>query len=597
MRVYIFVATLICLLSNSLVHSRVVVSDAPNQSLNASMHYYEDTSAALNLNQLRQRDVHWQPNGDREFSKGYSNSHWWLKLELQNTAAEKRQRYIEISYALLDSVSMYVVESETLISELHLGDKHPFHTRPVNSPHFVFPIEWQPNQTLTVYFEVHSAGSLQVPMMMWQQEDFYLHQMHLDTVQGIYWGGILIIFIYNGLLFFALRDSAYFWYVGSVLFIALAFTSHSGQAYRYLWPEFTHWNNISLLVMICLSCIFAGQFVKIFLNVKRLSPLMERVLNGLITLFIGLAGLSWWGPYHVLIQVSLIMVFALVSCAFLIGVFGVRKGDRSARWYLLSWTVFLAGVVIISLSKFGLLPTNFFTQNSAQIGSMLEAALLSFALADRINREKLMRLTAQQALLYTTEKMKEELEVRVQERTRDLEALNDKLEQLSQTDQLTGLKNRRYLGQRIEEEFNRCARYNHAISVLMIDVDHFKSVNDRYGHAAGDQCLKTIASHLLTGVRLPPDVAARLGGEEFCLLLPETSSAGALTVAERIRASIHGSVISSDNIIFSVSVSIGVFTQSSGDYEWEQALRKADEALYQAKNQGRNRVVKYAAGA
>lgn len=593
MRVYIFIATLITLLNASFAHSRVVVSDAPNQSLHNAMYYYEDTSAALTLDQIQQGNVHWQPNGEREFSKGYSNSHWWLKLELQNPGPESLQRFIEISYALLDSVTMYVVDSGTLTSELHLGDQYPFHTRPINSPHFVFPLEWQPQQTLTVYFEVHSSGSLQAPIMMWQAEEFYLHQMHLDTVHGVYWGGILIIFFYNGLLLFALRDSAYFWYVGSVLFIALAFTSHNGQAYRYLWPNAPQWNNLSLLVMMCLSCIFAGQFAKLFLNVKRLSIHLERAFNGFIAFFIGLACLSWLGPYHVLVQVALVIIFMLVSFALLVGAYGMYRGDRSARWYLLSWSIFLAGVIIITLSKFSLLPTNSFTQNSAQIGSMIEAVLLSFALADRINREKLMRFAAQQALLHTTEMMKEELEVRVQERTKDLEALNDKLEQLSQTDQLTGLKNRRYLGQKIEEEFNRCARYNHAISVLMIDVDHFKSVNDRYGHSAGDQCLKTIASHLLTGVRLPPDMAARLGGEEFCLLLPETSSAGALVVAERIRAAIHGSVISSDNTIFSVSVSIGVFTQAGGDYQWEEALRKADEALYQAKNQGRNRVVNY----
>ena len=596
MREYAFLVALGCWLSASLVHAQVLVTDAPKQSLHSAMYYYEDTSAEQTLDQIQQSNVNWVPNGEREFSQGYSNSHWWLKIELKNPSAQPLQRYIEISYALLDSVTMYVVDSGTLLSKLELGDQHPFLKRPVDSPHFVFPLEWQADQALTVYLEVHSAGSLQVPIMMWQPEAFYVHQMHLDTVQGIYWGGILIIFFYNGLLFFALKDSAYFWYVGCVLFIALAFTSHSGQAYRYLWPTATQWNNISLLVMICLSCIFAGQFAKLFLNVKRLSPLMEKTLNGLIASFIALACVSWWGPYHLLIQVSLIMVFVLVFLATGIGIYGMRKGDRSARWYLLSWSVFLAGVLIISLSKFGLLPTNFFTQNSAQIGSMLEAALLSFALADRINREKLMRFAAQQALLHTTEKMKEELETRVQERTRDLETLNEKLEQLSRTDQLTGLHNRRYLAEKIEEEFNRCARYKHAISVLMIDVDHFKSVNDRYGHSAGDECLKTIASHLLGGVRLPPDVAARLGGEEFCLLLPETSSAGALSVAERIRESIHGSVISSDSNIFSVSVSIGVYTQCDGQYDWENALKNADEALYQAKHQGRNRVVAHGLG-
>lgn len=196
---------------------------------------------------------------------------------------------------------------------------------------------------------------------------------------------------------------------------------------------------------------------------------MEKILNGFIIFSIGMACFSWWGPYHVLIQVTMVMVIVLIGFTFYFSIYAWYKGNRSARWFLLAWSVFLAAVVIITLSKFGLLPTNFFTQYSAQIGSMLEAILLSFALADRINQEKSMRFTAQKALLHTTEKMKEELEIRVQERTRDLETLNVKLEQLSQTDQLTGLKNRRYLAQKIEEEFNRCARYKHPISILMLD--------------------------------------------------------------------------------------------------------------------------------
>ena len=287
------------------------------------------------------------------------------------------------------------------------------------------------------------------------------------------------------------------------------------------------------------------------------------------------------------------VTIVLASMAFAIGVYQVYLGDRSARWYLLAWSVFLLGVIVITLNKTNLLPANFLTNNAAQIGSILEVVLLSFALADRINREKLLRFAAQQALLQTTEKMKEDLEERVQARTQDLEALNLQLEQLSQTDQLTGLKNRRYLELKIEEEFNRCARYNHVISVLMIDVDHFKSVNDQYGHAGGDECLRTIASHLIGGVRQPPDVAARFGGEEFCLLLPETGSKGATVVAERIRQSIHGSVISGDEAMFSVSISVGVYTQTGGDYNGEQALKNADAALYQAKEAGRNRVVVY----
>lgn len=574
-----------------------MVADTPRQPLHQVIQYYEDTSTALTLDQMLQRDLPWQSNGEGVFNQGYSNSHWWLKLDLENTSPEALQRYIEISYAPLDFVNVYVVDGKRTLAEFHMGDRLPYAERPLDSPNFVFPVEWQPGQNLTLYLEVHSAGAMQVPLVMWQQEAYFEHQMRLETVQGVYWGGMLIIFLYNGLLFITLRDSTYFWYVGSVLFMALMFTTLNGQAYRYLWPNAIQWNNVALLFMICLACIFAGQFSKQFLQLKKVMPRMNKVVTGIIGLCIGVAAISWWGPYHILVQVVVAITIVLAAMAFTIGVYQVYLGDRSARWYLLAWSVFLLGVIVITLNKTGLMPANFLTNNAAQIGSVLEVVLLSFALADRINREKILRFAAQQALLQTTEKMKEDLEERVQARTHELETLNQKLERLSETDQLTGLKNRRHLELKIEEEFNRCARYNHVISVLMIDVDHFKSVNDKYGHAAGDECLRTIASHLIGGVRLPPDVAARFGGEEFCLLLPETSNKGAVAVAERIRQSIHGSVISSDRSMFSVSISIGVYTQIGGEYNGEQALKNADAALYQAKDAGRNRVTVYSSPA
>lgn len=570
-----------------------LVRDAPRQPLQQAIQYYEDTSASLTLEQVLQQALPWQANGERVLNKGYSNSRWWLKLELDNPTSKTQQRYIEISYAPLDYVNVYVMDGGNLLAEFHMGDRRLYRERPLDSPNFVFPVEWQPEQNLTLYLEVHSEGAMQVPMVMWKQKAYFEHQMRLETVQGLYWGGMLIIVLYNGLLFISLRDSTYFWYVGSVLFMALMFTTLSGQAYRYLWPNAIQWNNVALLFMICLACIFAGQFSKEFLRLKTLMPRMNKLMSGIMGLCAAIAAVSWWGPYHILVQVVVGVTIVLASMAFAIGVYQVYLGDRSARWYLLAWSVFLLGVIVITLNKTNLLPANFLTNNAAQIGSILEVVLLSFALADRINREKLLRFAAQQALLQTTEKMKEDLEERVQARTQDLEALNLQLEQLSQTDQLTGLKNRRYLELKIEEEFNRCARYNHVISVLMIDVDHFKSVNDQYGHAGGDECLRTIASHLIGGVRQPPDVAARFGGEEFCLLLPETGSKGATVVAERIRQSIHGSVISGDEAMFSVSISVGVYTQTGGDYNGEQALKNADAALYQAKEAGRNRVVVY----
>lgn len=578
-------------MSTSLAHGRLVVSDPDQPSLQEAVYFFEDVSTALTLEDIQQSSLDWQRGSGGVFNRGFSESHWWLRMDLENQSAAALRRYVEISYSQLDYVNVYIVDAGGIISQYPMGDKLPFNARPVDSPNFVFPINWQPQQNLTLYIEVHSTGSIQVPLEMWQQEDYIVHQMHLENIQGVYWGGMLVIFLYNVLLFFALRDNIYLWYVGSVFFMALMFSVLNGQAFRFLWPEVPQINNIALLITISLDSVFSVQFANKFLNFRKVAPRTSKAMNGFVFMFLGIVMTSWLVPYHLAIQLTVVCIIPVATLAFGMAIFRAVIGDRSARLFILAWSVVLLGILTITLNKFDIVPANFITNNAAQFGSMLEAVLLSFALADRINQEKKLRFAAQKELLQASDKMKQELEDRVTERTQDLETLNQKLELLSQTDQLTGINNRRCLEQKIKEEFDRCSRYNHPISILMIDVDHFKSVNDQYGHVAGDLCLKSIATHLIGGVRRPPDMAARYGGEEFCLLLPETDTKGAVVAAERIRESIRGSVVSCDKRTFSVSISVGVFTQKGGVYNGEQALKNADAALYKAKDEGRDRVM------
>jgi diguanylate cyclase (GGDEF)-like protein len=163
---------------------------------------------------------------------------------------------------------------------------------------------------------------------------------------------------------------------------------------------------------------------------------------------------------------------------------------------------------------------------------------------------------------------------------------NEELERLSLTDGLTGLSNRRFLVQRLNEEASRSRRANHAFTVLMADVDHFKKYNDAFGHPAGDEVLKKVASILRESAR-EVDCVARYGGEEFCVMLPETPASAALVVAERIRTRIAAEQFPGQKI----TVSIGVASLPDNGDTPEAVIAVADEALYQAKGEGRNRVV------
>jgi diguanylate cyclase (GGDEF)-like protein len=170
-----------------------------------------------------------------------------------------------------------------------------------------------------------------------------------------------------------------------------------------------------------------------------------------------------------------------------------------------------------------------------------------------------------------------------QQRTRDLE-------KLAAIDPLTGISNRRQFESLARAELGRSQRYMRPLSLLMIDIDHFKQVNDRFGHEAGDRVLKFLANVLISAKRAS-DVVGRIGGEEFAILLPETSKEAALVIAERLRqlAQTCAPAIAGEKL--DVTISIGVAAASIRTSGMETLCRQADQALYEAKRSGRNRVV------
>lgn len=165
-----------------------------------------------------------------------------------------------------------------------------------------------------------------------------------------------------------------------------------------------------------------------------------------------------------------------------------------------------------------------------------------------------------------------------------------RLEHLSQHDGLTGLLNRRAIEALLDREAQRLERFNQPFSILLIDIDHFKLVNDRFGHPAGDQVLVEVARRLEAEAR-EVDHVARYGGEEFCVLLPHTEHEGALQAAERLREGVCARPIAWGQSMVPVTISMGLVCANDPRESLQSLLRRADEALYQAKEGGRNMVV------
>lgn len=172
----------------------------------------------------------------------------------------------------------------------------------------------------------------------------------------------------------------------------------------------------------------------------------------------------------------------------------------------------------------------------------------------------------------------------------ELDVARERLQRISLTDELTRMFNRRYLFYSLALAIERSRRYRMELSVLMMDIDHFKSINDAYGHLAGDQVLKETARRILSEMR-GIDFVARYGGEEFVAVLSNTGTEGAYILAERMRRFVAGTPVSTTTENIGLTISIGVAVLRNEDRDFRDLLERADGALYLAKTKGRNRVV------
>ncbi len=461
------------------------------------------------------------------------------------------------------------------------------------------PLHLSANHHSTIYMRIPATANMQIPLTLWQHEALFTWSNNQLLVLGIFFGTIIALLCYNGSLFFITRDWKYllfFCYGLSVLLLSLTF---SGIGYQYLWAEnrwiTTHANGI----FSSLSFFLATLFVHQFLSLKKYGGWVQWG-NAFLAASWGLALVlfvvrpnspllrSW--PFAALFSCAGVLIIAIALW---------RKGNVSARYFTMAWIAFTLSVLVFGLTLFAGLTPGLGAHYSQMTGFTLEIFLLSLALAERINRERADLEAAQERMLETQRINAEKLEQRVHRRTRELERtlasleeVNRELADLTITDALTRIYNRRYFDQAIENEFGRAVRTGEPLSLIMGDLDHFKVINDTHGHRAGDECLKAMAGVLKVPVIRSTDVAARYGGEEFAVILPATDQASAVQVAERIRLAVQElDIVYADRpIALRLSLGVAGWIPQTGE-QVIALIHAADTALYQAKENGRNQVV------
>ncbi len=586
---------------------------AAQQSLSASesLLYYEDAGNTLTVNDVSD-EAHAQqfrPAGTfgSEVNFGYSRSTYWLALPLRVAADAPARWLLEIGFPSLDSVEAYVADPSKAgeYTRLAAGDLQPFAERPFAHRNLVFPVTLAAGAEQILYLKVRSAGTLTIPVTLWQPDALHHHDQASYALFSLYYGMLLALLLYNLLLFLSVREPVFIAYVAFVASMAVGQASLNGFGNQFLWPASPAWGNIALPLGNAAAGFFGALFTRLFLGTRRHFPKLDRLILAMAGLF-ALAALTPLMPFAASYQAAAVFTtltgLAFSGVAVGGGVYCFVKGHPGARYFLIAWTLLLIGVAILSLRNLGWVPTNDFTTHAMQIGSALEVLLLSFALADRINsmrreQERLAAetLAAREQLVATLQRSEQELESRVTERTRALETANvalrkkeEELEYLARHDPLTGLANRVMLGDRIASAIARARRSKRAVGVLVADLDGFKAINDAHGHVIGDQMLKAVSARLKACVR-ETDTVARLGGDEFVLVLEELQDLGdAARIAGKLVETTSWPVnLTHGSLQVSVSVGLAFFPRDAT--EPNALLKHADNSMYIAKSAGRNR--------
>lgn len=411
-------------------------------------------------------------------------------------------------------------------------------------------------------------------------------QMETWHANGIYGGIMLAVVLYNLFLFLALRQRLYLYYVLYATCFGFIWLIRAGVGLHFLWPEQPIWNAVSGFYFILAAVIAGNGFSTNFLNIKQHAPKLVWAFRassaGALASGI-LALLGFWG-----LGERVLAVTALLTCLLylLAGVWVRRQGVAIATFYLAATGLVALGTLVYILAFLELLPKNSFTVNSAQVGSAAEMVLLAFSLGNRIRELEEEKRRAESGYV-------KRLEQEVQERTGHLELANRRLTELSLTDPLTGVANRRRWDEHLDGEWRRCIRSRVPLGVVLVDVDHFKLFNDSQGHLAGDEVLRQVAQVLAAVCRRPGDLLARYGGEEFALAFPATDLPEAQELAEVVRTRIqalsipHPASPGVPVVTVSCGVSAGIGVRLE---ELPLLVQKADQALYLAKGAGRNQV-------
>lgn len=527
------------------------------QSEQVAATWFRETGQRLDLDAVMRhaRQGDFRPGGSRTRSFGIGSRPVWFHLPVPNPGATPRTLDLVAGATWIDRIDVHMVRDGRERRHIVAGDGAREWERPLAGLGYHVRHDFAPGRT-DVFLRAETPDPMLMPLQILSPEEFRAREERTRYTYGLVYGFLLALLLYNVLLYLGLRQAQhrdYSLYLAVFLLMNLAYTGHG---YNWLWPDAPGFQAYTILISMVLFAATGLRFAGTFLDLPRHAPRLQRALSAFSLTALGLmavlVGLDGQASAALLAFTVILMAFAVML---ILGGMALWRGYTAARYFLLAVISGSAGTIITTLTVWGWMPYSAVGFRAVEFGLLIEATLLALAVAYRV---------------------------------REHDRARERAEQLARVDPLTGLLNRRALVEQGEGLFQLSRRSRSELALVLLDLDHFKRINDLYGHAVGDRALMEVA-RVLREVSRRGDLVARWGGEEFILLLPGAGLDEARAVAERVRSELADQPVQERGHAIELRASFGIAILDKHE-NLTELIKEADDWLYEAKKQGRDQV-------
>lgn len=442
------------------------------------LEYFEDKSNTLTFDNISTEAF--APQFQTNFSynnKDYNpNATYWIRLNLKLNSLSSHIWLLEFYDQTIDEISAFVPDKNHRYTEIKMGDQRPFYDRQILHKNFEIIIDNTGNDIRTYYFKINSTGFADIRLALRSVDRFIYYALVEYFLFGLFYGMIIILSLYNLLMYFAIRKIKYLYYIFYLISVGAYAMSIDGIAFQYLWPNHPDWNQIAHGVTLYFVIIWSLLFSIEFLNTRKIAPFLHKLITSVIifrTIFFLAAMFN-----QTLFNLWYIEIFPLVLI-FYSSIYVLTKGYKPARFFVIAYGILFLGFFLKTMVNSGIIPFNILSHYSLHISFLLEMLFLSFALGDRVrilknNRDRAqMRVIKEHELnvklknqvnkelqlnMELKDKVNKELEQKVRERTLELDNKSNLLEEYNQ---------------KLIQQAEKINRFN-----AMLDLDNWKLKNN-----------------------------------------------------------------------------------------------------------------------